>query len=117
MLYLLMIRPVLAYASPVWGYAAPSLIGKLQILQNKDQLIAGMPRYVLLSLLHKELGVPPIREFIRDIAVRLYCKAQDSESGLIRGLGKYHPTQPLSRHKRPHSLLDKVYLQVTYPPS
>ena len=35
LLYTSMIRPIMTYAAPVWGYARPKLIERLQVVQNR----------------------------------------------------------------------------------
>ena len=34
-LFLIIVRPTMTYCSPVWGYAAATRVGRLQVVQNK----------------------------------------------------------------------------------
>lgn len=75
LLYKSLLRPLLLYASQVWGTASTSAITKLQIFQNKVlRKILHCPWYVRNNQVHKELGVLPIKEFISKITSKFFQK-------------------------------------------
>ena len=69
LLYMATLRPVWAYALPIWGCAANSLRNIIQRFQNKAlRLIAGAPWYVRNDSLHADLRVPTINEVIKKLS-------------------------------------------------
>ncbi|KAL1129571.1 hypothetical protein AAG570_012516 [Ranatra chinensis] len=70
-IYLMLLRPVLTYASPVWGHAAASKINRLQVYQNKVlRMIAHAPRATRLTTVHEDMKVPMMKSQIRSLAQR-----------------------------------------------
>jgi hypothetical protein len=61
-----LIRPILVYGTPVWGYTAASNMKKLQVIQNKIiRSIYDRDRYTSNTSIHLELGVRSLNEEIR----------------------------------------------------
>ncbi|GFW04404.1 RNA-directed DNA polymerase from mobile element jockey [Trichonephila clavipes] len=59
LLYKQVLRPVLTYAAPVWGAAAPTTIKKVQTMQNKIlRIMTNAPWYIRHSVLHHDLKRP-----------------------------------------------------------
>ncbi|KAL1137830.1 hypothetical protein AAG570_009526 [Ranatra chinensis] len=103
-IYLMLLRPVLTYASPVWGHAAASKINRLQVYQNKVlRMIAHAPRATRLTTLHKDMKVPMMKSQIRSLAQRFYDKIRCVDNPLINTLGQPHTSW--EKYKRPISLL------------
>ena len=105
LLYLALIRPIFAYATPAWAFG-PTSITRLQRFQNKIlRSLTGACRYVRNSTLHRDLCVPEVLEFVRGLTLRLLASAAEAENPLIRGLGDYDAGNPHYRHRRPRALL------------
>ncbi|GBO04999.1 RNA-directed DNA polymerase from mobile element jockey [Araneus ventricosus] len=65
LLYKAIIRPVLMYGSQVWGSTSLMNIKKLQVFQNKHLVhIVNAPWYVRRKVIHNDLKIEPISEFI-----------------------------------------------------
>lgn len=103
-IYKSLIRSILTYAAPVWGYAAKSHINKLQIFQNKVlRIITKLPRVTPIETLHEQTGMETIQSYVSRIAKKLYRKSQISNNSQIRQLGQYNPIH--DKHKRLRALL------------
>ena len=90
--YRQIIRPALTYGSLVWGTAATSHINKLQVLQNKClRTIVNAPFQVNMSLLQEELGILPIKEYIKQSNIKKLKKAQIHDNPLIPQILSYVP--------------------------
>ncbi|GBP87638.1 RNA-directed DNA polymerase from mobile element jockey [Eumeta japonica] len=64
-LYLMCIRTVLTYASPVFAHAVPNTLKKLQVLQNKFCRAATNAHWcVKNSVLHRDLDLPSIKKLV-----------------------------------------------------
>lgn len=105
LLYKVIIRPLMTYASPVWGYAAKTHLRRLQGMQNKIiRHVAGAPWFVRNTIIHRDLNIPSLRQHIRHLATRLYDTLPGHPNPLIANLGSYNHLVPTT-HPRPKSLL------------
>jgi hypothetical protein len=105
-IYKTLLRSILIYACPVWGYAANTYINKLQTFQNKVlRIITKLPRVTPIVTLHEQTGMPLIRSYITKLTRALYLKSAASENSQIQELGQYDPAA--GKHMRPLSLLEK----------
>jgi hypothetical protein len=103
-IYKSLLRSMMTYACPVWGFAAPSHINKLQTFQNKVlRLITKLPRVAPIVTLHEQTGIPFIHSHIKNLTTVLYLKAAGSTNTHIQELGKYDPSA--DKHPRPLSIL------------
>jgi hypothetical protein len=103
-IYKSLLRSILTYASPVWGYAADTHINKLQTFQNKVlRTITKLPRVTPIVTLHEQTGMSLIRNHIKSLAREMYQKSATSENSQIQELGHYDPIG--HKHLRPLSLL------------
>ena len=65
LIYKIFIRPILTYASPVWGGAFMTNIKKVQVSQYKVlRNILNAPRYTTNALVHSDLQVDYIKDYI-----------------------------------------------------
>jgi hypothetical protein len=102
--YKALIRPIITYAAPAWGYAPKTQFNKLQVFQNKVlRIITKHPRVTPIDTLHEQTGMETITNHVRKLAQKLYFKIQFSDNSQIRQLGQYDPN--LYKHKRPRALL------------
>lgn len=105
LLYKTSVRPVLTYASPVWGNAATSTIYRLQVLQNKVlRTITDSPWYVRNEHIRAQLQITTIMEYIRASAVTLELAMADHPNPAIAGIWEYD-AEDVRRHKRPKTVL------------
>ena len=103
-IYKSLLRSILSYASPAWGYAANTHINKLQTFQNKVlRIITKLPRVTPITTLHEQTGMSSIKSHFKRLARTLYQKSVTSENSQIQALGHYDPTG--DKHLRPLSLL------------
>lgn len=69
LLYKQIVRPVWAYGCQLWGCSKNSNIRIIQTLQNKIlRQILGAPWYMRNEDIRKELGIPTVKEYIREVA-------------------------------------------------
>ncbi|GFX62062.1 RNA-directed DNA polymerase from mobile element jockey [Trichonephila clavipes] len=67
LLYKLFLRPILLYASPICSTAAVTHLKKLHSFQNKHlRKITNAPWFVRNEILHKDLKIDPILDFIKN---------------------------------------------------
>lgn len=108
LLYKTVIRPIMTYAAPAWGYAAPTHIKKLQTVQNKIlRTIVNAPWFVRNRNIHEDLQMISIQDFIREAAAKFYDATIDHDNPTIRGLWGYNVNETRLR-KRPKLVLDRV---------
>ncbi|GFU83014.1 RNA-directed DNA polymerase from mobile element jockey [Trichonephila clavipes] len=73
LLYTAVLRPILSYASPVWGYAANSNIKILEIAENSlIRSIVRPGRYVRNVLVYRDLKIPAFKTCIQNLAKKFY---------------------------------------------
>lgn len=78
LLYKQIIRPSWAYGCQLWGCSKDSNIKAIQTLQNKIlRQILGAPWYMRNEDIHKELGVPTVKEYIREVAEKYEARVMD----------------------------------------
>jgi hypothetical protein len=104
--YKSLLRSIVTYASPAWGYVAESYVHKLQTFQNKVlRIITKLPRVTPIDTLHEQTGMSLIKNYIKGIASRLYLKSASSYNCQIQELGQYDPSN--DKYHRPRSLLTR----------
>jgi hypothetical protein len=90
LLFKTLLRPLITYACPIWGTASSSTIQKLQTFQNKVlRTIVKCPWYIRNIQLHHELGIEPIKNFIKKTSSKFFSKLH-----LTSGIGFYNTGQP-----------------------
>ena len=73
LIYKMLIRPIMTYATPVWCSMAKTHIKKLQIIQNKClRLILSASNYTRLTELHARSDVQYFEDHVKDLAERFY---------------------------------------------
>lgn len=104
-LYLAIVRPQITYAAVTWAHAAPSRIRSLETIQNKAmRIITGAPWYVRNETLRHDLNLPPLVEYIRDLALRSLHTASTHPNPLLRSALSYDPRH-IVRHRRIKQIL------------
>lgn len=87
LIYKMVIRPTMTYASPVWKNAAKTHIKKIQVVQNKClKMINNLPwRYSTIDL-HQRTDYKTINELIDSHTTRFFDKCRQSNYQLIQEL-------------------------------
>jgi hypothetical protein len=87
LLYKTMIRPVMTYAAPVWAYARPRLIERLQVVQNRMMREAvDAPWFVRNADIRKDTNTQPIMEHMKDLSIRFHKTLPSVPNETIRDL-------------------------------
>ena len=72
-IYLQIIRPIIAYAAPVWCRASKAQYNRIQRIQNKFlRCITSAGRYTKIVDLHAMANVPRVDEYIGEISDRFF---------------------------------------------
>ncbi|GBM61594.1 putative RNA-directed DNA polymerase from transposon X-element [Araneus ventricosus] len=105
LLYKTLMRPIMSYASPVWGAAAKTPINKLEIAQNKiARQITQAPWYVRNKQIQKELKLTSVLDFFRKLASKFFNNIDNSTNPAITEIPRYDPTEHRKR-RRPRTLI------------
>ncbi|GFT45295.1 RNA-directed DNA polymerase from mobile element jockey [Trichonephila clavipes] len=84
-LYKQVLRPIITYASPVWGAAAATHMKKIQVIQNKIlRLITNAPWYVRNDVIHYDLHMEPISSYITKLARNVFRSIENHDNPIIR---------------------------------
>ncbi|GFV75889.1 probable RNA-directed DNA polymerase from transposon X-element [Trichonephila clavipes] len=84
-LYKQVLRPIITYASPVWGAAAATHMKKIQVIQNKIlRLITNAPWYVRNDVIHFDLHMEPISSYITKLARNVFRTIENHDNPIIR---------------------------------
>lgn len=79
------LRPILAFASPIWHRAAKSHLKRLQTMQNKSlKMIFNKPWRYPTSILHDETGYELFSDFIKRLNENYFLRIQNSHYSIIR---------------------------------
>lgn len=92
LLYKTVLRPILLYAAPVWGFAAPTNLQKLQTVQNKILRRIHRARwYQRNTFIHSDFRVYPLRHEIKKLATTFYKNLPSVQNELLFNLPDYDP--------------------------
>ncbi|GFW38583.1 probable RNA-directed DNA polymerase from transposon X-element [Trichonephila clavipes] len=92
LLYTAVMRPILAYASPVWGYAAKTNINKLDTLQNSlIRMIVKATRYMRNDDICKDLKINSFKAYIQNNAINFFTNLDFINNVNIQNLIPYTP--------------------------
>lgn len=107
LLYKTLIKPVILYASPIWGYTCKTNINKLQIIQNKIlRQITRSERYVKNNTIRTITNSKEIIEEIKNNTKKFFCE-QIHHLEILNDVGKINRNNaPYKiKHKLPHHLV------------
>ena len=94
-LYKLIIPSILSYAAPVWSNTPSYNYRRLQVSQSKClRVIGNYPKRTPIPLLHCNLNIPPIREFIYLLTDKFFNRCPIHPNPLISSIGKLLLNQP-----------------------
>ncbi|GFW35121.1 RNA-directed DNA polymerase from mobile element jockey [Trichonephila clavipes] len=84
-LYKQVLRPIITYASPVFGAAAATDMKKIQVIENKIlHLITNAPWYVKNDVIHYDLHMEPISNYITKLARNVFRSIENHDNPIIR---------------------------------
>lgn len=99
LLYKAILKPVWTYGIQLWGSGSNSNIEILQRFQSKIlRIITGAPWYVTNEIIHRDLGVPTIREEIRRYGTKYQIRLNTHPNELANSLLTTTITSRLKRH-------------------
>ncbi|GFX63089.1 probable RNA-directed DNA polymerase from transposon X-element [Trichonephila clavipes] len=91
LIYTSILRPVLLYASPVWGHATKTQINRLETSQNVlIRKLTNSPWFVRNADLRFTLNLTTVREFIKKIANKFFTNLELIDNRTLRKL-KFTP--------------------------
>lgn len=110
-IYKACVRPIMTYASVAFAHAANSHLLRLQTVQNRFLRGAtGAPWFLRNVDLHRDLDLPTIRSFMKDVSQRYFDDAPHHPNPLVVAAANYHvgsfrtPRGP--RRRFPRHVLD-----------
>ncbi|GFY33670.1 RNA-directed DNA polymerase from mobile element jockey [Trichonephila clavipes] len=85
LLYEAILRPIMLYASPIWAGAAITHLKRLHTFQNIQlRRVANAPWFVRNEVLHKDLNVPPLLDFIKKQSENFFNRLPQISNESIR---------------------------------
>ncbi|GBM49984.1 hypothetical protein AVEN_210093-1 [Araneus ventricosus] len=107
LIYLAYLRPILAYASPVWAGTAKTHLHKLEVLENKTIRMITNARWYHRNIdLRLALKIPSLKEFIQKLAQKFFNNIQNIDNSTLQKIPYYDGSLQINR-KRPKSILYK----------
>ncbi|GFU80967.1 RNA-directed DNA polymerase from mobile element jockey [Trichonephila clavipes] len=107
LLYTAVLRPILSYGCPLWGYAAKTNINILDVAQNTlIRIIVGAYRYMRNDEIRNAIKIPSFKSHIQKLAKNFFNSLNSSENVNMQNLENY--TARIKR-KRPRSILLDSY--------
>ncbi|GFX50723.1 RNA-directed DNA polymerase from mobile element jockey [Trichonephila clavipes] len=100
LIYTLILKPLLTYASPIWAHAARTNINLIESSQNVIlRQILDAHWYMRNADIRSALKIPTIRQSIRNLAVNFFSNIDGHENPSIQEISHY-PTYPFIRRPR-----------------
>ncbi|GFW21863.1 RNA-directed DNA polymerase from mobile element jockey [Trichonephila clavipes] len=97
LIYTLILKPLLTYASPIWAHAARTNINLIEISQNVIlRQILDAHWYMWNADIRSALQIPTIRQTIRKLANNFFSNIDGHENPSIQAIPTY-PTYPFIR--------------------
>ncbi|GFW98398.1 uncharacterized protein TNCV_3454271 [Trichonephila clavipes] len=101
LLYTAVMRPISAYASPVWSYAAKTNINILDTLQNSlIRMIVKATRYMRNDGIRNALKIHNFKAHIRKIAINFFTDLHATNNVNMQNLTPYTPKDNTKRPRR-----------------
>ncbi|GBN45511.1 putative RNA-directed DNA polymerase from transposon X-element [Araneus ventricosus] len=105
LLYKSLVRPVMSYASLVWGAAAKSNIQTLESAQNIIALqLTNSPWFIRNRYIAKDIKLQPIKDYFKKLAVNFFRAIENHSNPAIQEIPRYDPSLPRKK-RRPRTLL------------
>ncbi|GFW71450.1 probable RNA-directed DNA polymerase from transposon X-element [Trichonephila clavipes] len=101
LLFTAVMRPILSYGCPVWGYAAKTNINILDTLQNSTiRMIVKASRYMRNDDIRKALKIKSFKFYIQKIANKFFNSLQFTNNSNMINLNTYTPHESTKRPRR-----------------
>ncbi|GFT40022.1 uncharacterized protein TNCV_12561 [Trichonephila clavipes] len=101
LLYTAVMRPILAYASPVWGYAAKTNINILDTLKNSlIRMIVKATRYMRNDDIRNALKINSFKTHIQNLAINFFTDLHATNNVNMQNLNPYTPNDNTKRPRR-----------------
>ncbi|GFX52297.1 putative RNA-directed DNA polymerase from transposon X-element, partial [Trichonephila clavipes] len=101
LLYTAVLRPILTYGSPVWGYAADSNIKILEVAQNSlIRNIVKADRYTRNIKIYEDIKILPFKAYIQKLAISFFNNLPNINNENVKMLNNYIPVPDLKRPRR-----------------
>ncbi|GFT33904.1 RNA-directed DNA polymerase from mobile element jockey [Trichonephila clavipes] len=101
LLYTAVLRPILTYGSPVWGYAADSNIKIVEVAQNSlIRNIVKADRYTRNSKIYEDIKILPFKNYIQKLAISFFNNLPNIDNDNVKMLNNYIPVPDLKRPRR-----------------
>ncbi|GFX38280.1 probable RNA-directed DNA polymerase from transposon X-element [Trichonephila clavipes] len=98
LIYTSILRPVLLYASPVWGHATKTQINRLETSQNVlIRKLTNSPWFVRNADIRFALNLTTVREFIKKIATKFFTNLELIDNRTLRKIEIYTPDPNFNR--------------------
>ena len=98
LLYKSIIKPVRTYGFELCGCASKSNIAVIQRCQSKIlRAIVDAPRYVINDMIHKDLGIPTVKEVIHERSIKHRTKLASHPNPLLQPLPRDDVMRRLNR--------------------
>ncbi|GFS84027.1 RNA-directed DNA polymerase from mobile element jockey [Trichonephila clavipes] len=95
------LRPILSYASPVWGYAANTNIKILEVAQNSlIRSIVRTGRYVRNAYIYRDLKIPAFKAYIQNLAKKFYEDLPHTQNLNLIDIQNYNLIDNIKRPRR-----------------
>ncbi|GBN96923.1 hypothetical protein AVEN_68312-1 [Araneus ventricosus] len=105
LIYLAYLRPILAYASPIWECTSNSNLTQIQALENKTLRMIGNARwYHRNEEIRTALKIPSLTKFIRKLSDKFDADLLKVLNASIAKIPIYDPTDPCNRKRPRYSL-------------
>lgn len=107
LLYTVMLRPIITYASPVWMGVSKTALRPLQSYQNKMlRLITNKDRYTKVTELHQLTDIQTLRDYIQEIGTKFYRDLELHDNEYIQQItATRHDTDITHKHPLPYAKL------------
>ncbi|GFV66690.1 RNA-directed DNA polymerase from mobile element jockey [Trichonephila clavipes] len=100
LIYTLILKPLLTYASPIWAHAARTNINLIERSQNAIlRQILDAHWYMRNADIRTSCNIPTIRQSIRKIAINFFSNIDGHDNPTIHAISTY-PTYPFIRRPR-----------------
>ncbi|GBN01499.1 RNA-directed DNA polymerase from mobile element jockey [Araneus ventricosus] len=105
LIYLTYLRPILAYASPIWGCTSKSNLTQIQAMENKTlRMIRDARWYHRNEEIRTALKTPSLAKFIRKLSDKFFFDLLKARNASFAKIPNYDPTYPCNIKRPRYSL-------------
>ncbi|GFW32094.1 RNA-directed DNA polymerase from mobile element jockey [Trichonephila clavipes] len=109
LLYKAILRLIMMYASPIWAAAAVTHLKRLHTFQNIQlRRAANAPWFVRNEILHKDLNVLPLLDFIKKQSENFFDRLPQISNESIREIPAYDNSMPSSSNNLEQFLITRI---------